>query len=183
MTREHVPENAAGERPRVPVRSSFASQQTSPGLLLLLPAMMGVIIFAIAPWVTALNLRNSEGLATAYPGWPLLFFGWFELLSLFDGRPSGIGWLANPCFAVGTLAIFLGHRRFALAAMFAAVLFSLASFWLFEVPMDEGGNLSRIVGYNIGFWLWMGAIWWNCFAALLILLLDRVTWPERGTVK
>ena len=134
-------------------------------------ALAGIVIFAIAPWLTALDLIHKDGAPDQYPGWPLLFFGWLGVFGLLDGKFHAVGWLANPLFALGTMILLFDRfdkRRIATIVLFVAAVFSLGGFLLTEVLMDEGGNTATVVAHNIGFWLWMAAIWFNFLVALVV---------------
>jgi hypothetical protein len=130
-------------------------------------ALLGVLLYLISPTITALDVSDAEGNQMAYPGWPLLLFGWVETLGVLSGKVSGAGWLANPLFVLGTLRVLLDYKKGATAVMLAAAVISLASFLLNEVYLDEAGNTAKVVGYRLGFWLWMAAIWWNLIVAVM----------------
>ena len=140
-------------------------------------------MFAIAPWVPALELTRKDGALDQYPGWPLLFFGWLGVFGLLDLKFYAIGWLANPLFAIGSLVLMCDRfdtRRVATLVLFAGAMFSLGGFLLTEILMDEGGNTAAVTGHNIGFWLWLTAIWFNFVVALSVQSL-RVSRPVEST--
>ena len=138
-------------------------------------------MFAIAPWLPALDLTRKDGTPDQYPGWPLLFFGWLGVFGVLDLKFYAIGWLANPLFAIGSLVLLFDRfdkRRIATIVLFAAAMFSLGGFLLTEIMMDEGGNTATVVGHNIGFWLWLAAIWFNFLVALIVQSLPVSRPPE-----
>ena len=86
-------------------------------------------------------------------GFGLLAVGW---LAVFKGVYS---WLANPTLLIAWLAMWSpNHKRYSIGASAIALLLAL-SFLLHESLMtDEAGNYSRVTGYGIGYWLWIGSI-------------------------
>ncbi len=144
-------------------------------------ACLGIVVFAIAPWLVALDLTRKDGAPDQYPGWPLLFFGWLGVFGVLDGKFYAIGWLANPLFLAGSLVLLFDRfdkRRIATIVLFAAAVFSLGGFLLTEVLMDEGGNTASVTRHNIGFWLWLAAIWFNFLVALVVQSLPVSTRTE-----
>ncbi|MEI8020632.1 MAG: hypothetical protein WCH39_20685 [Schlesneria sp.] len=144
-------------------------------------ALIGILMFAIAPWLTALDLIRKDGAPDQYPGWPLLLFGWLGVFGVLDLKFYAVGWLANPLLIIGTLLLLFDHfdkRRLATIVLFAAAMFAVGGFLLKEIMMDEGGNTAAVVGHNIGFWLWMAAIWFNFLVALVVQSLSIPTPAE-----
>jgi hypothetical protein len=136
-------------------------------------ALLGILIFVIAPWLPALDLTRQDGNSDQYPGWPLLFFGWLGVFGVLDLKFYAIGWLANPLFAIGSLVLLFDRfdkRRIATIVLFAAAIFSLGGFLLKEIMMDEGVSTAAVTGHNFGFWLWLAAIWFNFLAAIVVKL-------------
>jgi len=133
-------------------------------------ALIAVMIYLVSPWMDALVIERGDT-TSGYPGWTLLFFGWMGLFSVLDGDPSAIGWLANPLFLVGTIAILIGLRLVAIIAMSAALSFALASFLLRKILVDEAGNTAAVVGHDIGFWIWLSSIGVGLLIAVSIQFL------------
>ncbi len=81
----------------------------------------------------------------------LLLIGWL-------GVTQGvIAWLANPLLVVGWVLLGSRQQRAATLCAAAATLCA-ASFLLCKTILtDEGGNHSRIVGYGLGYWLWLAS--------------------------
>jgi hypothetical protein len=131
-------------------------------------ALIGIVLYLIAPAMPTLQLMDQEGNSGEYPGWPLLYFGWIGTIGILNGKTDGIGWLGNPLFLLGTLRVLMGKRRRTTALLAVAVGLSLASFTLKEVLINEGGTTSNVVGYKLGFWLWMAAIWFNLFVSIFV---------------
>lgn len=138
------------------------------------------MIYLVSPWMNALVIERGET-TSGYPGWTLLFFGWLGLFSILDGDPSALGWLANPLFLVGTVAILFGQRMMSIVAMGAALAFALMSFLLQKILVDEAGNTAAVVGYDVGFWIWMSSIGVNFFIAVLIQFLPVKQTPVLAT--
>ena len=134
-------------------------------------ALLGILMFVIAPWLTSLDLTRKDGALDHYPGWPLLFVGWLGVFGVLDLKFYAVGWLANPLFAIGTLVLLFDRfdrRRIATIVRLAAGIFTLGGFLLTELMMDEAGKTASVTGHNIGFWLWLASIWFNFLVALIV---------------
>lgn len=86
-------------------------------------------------------------------GFGLLAVGWLGVL-------VGVySWLANPTLLIAWLAMWSpNYKRYSIGASAIALLLAL-SFLLHESLMtDEAGNRSRVTGYGIGYWLWIGSM-------------------------
>ena len=80
----------------------------------------------------------------------------FGLICLVFGF-GHLSWFANPALVTAWVLYF--RRRFRLASAFAAValLLGLSAFLITELPRDEAGNTTRILGFYRGYYLWMSA--------------------------
>ncbi len=86
------------------------------------------------------------------PGWALLAFGW---LGACMGGGAAITWAANPFLVFSWLMQFTKQERLsAILGLIAALI--AASFLLFsKVISSEAPTYSNIVGYDLGYWLWL----------------------------
>jgi len=85
------------------------------------------------------------------PGWGLLLFGWMGLLS------GTVAWLANPLLFASW--VFLAMSKFRAAFYLALGAFLIAMSFLLnsEVISSTKPDYSKIVGYGIGYWLWIAS--------------------------
>lgn len=87
---------------------------------------------------------EEAGPTTFIIGFVCLAFGW-----------SHLAWYANPLLFAGILAYLL--KRDWVAALLAAAAFAvgLTTLGIEEMPRNEGGAKEAVVGYQIGFYLWL----------------------------
>ncbi len=78
--------------------------------------------------------------------------GWAALLS----GGAGISWLANPLLFASWIILRI-NVKLAMFLSVGATLLSL-SFLIFDsVIANEAGQKHQIIGYKLGYWLWMGS--------------------------
>ena len=116
----------------------------------------------------ALYIEAFHPADSAYPGWLLFFFGWVRVFSILDGNVDGLGWLANVTLFLGVVILLL--RRYGVATICGGIGFGLAmtSFLMREVWVDEAGHTANIIGYGVGFYLWMTAVLFSFVASAVL---------------
>lgn len=90
---------------------------------------------------------EEAGPSTFVIGLVCLFFGW-----------SHVAWFANPTLFGAAFCHLTGRYRIALLLAAIALGLALFTFQLEEAPVNSGGSKEPIVGYQIGFYLWMTSI-------------------------
>jgi len=85
------------------------------------------------------------------PAWGLLLFGWVGLLS------GMLAWLANPLLFVSWVLLAASRFRAAFYVALGALLFAMSFLLYSEVISSTKTDYSRIVGYGIGYWLWIAS--------------------------
>ena len=85
------------------------------------------------------------------PGWGLLLFGWMGLLS------GTLAWLANPLLFVSWVFLAMSKFRLAFYVALGAFLFAMSFLLNSEVISSTRPDYSKIVGYGIGYWLWIAS--------------------------
>jgi hypothetical protein len=141
------------------VRSAVDKRFTLRNLLL----PMSVVLFVLSLGATAVP--------PGYPGIWILVFGWAELF-LGHGAVSPlvlVAWLANPLLAIVWLFDSIGSQtlhRIALILACAAAVLGLGVCGQ-GVATSEAGGVTGQIGFEPGYWLWVGSI----LAALLRALL------------
>lgn len=80
----------------------------------------------------------------------------FGLICLLFGFEH-LSWYANPALFTAWVLCFL--KKYRLAIVFAAMAFLLgfAALNVEEVPRDSSGTKTRVLGFHIGYYLWMSA--------------------------
>jgi hypothetical protein len=111
------------------------------------------ILFGISLFCPAFRLQ--EGNSGFLLGFVCLFFG-------FEHLP----WYANLFYLGGLVALTL--KRMFFTGFLAAVAIAVASTTLRikEMPRNEAGNMTAVIGYGLGFYLWV--------ASMLVLLIAAV---------
>ncbi len=126
-------------------------------------AAISAILLAASLTQTAFTIDKADGAWLAI----LAFLtGWMDLFG------AGISWLANPLVVLSWIFLLCRKSKFALLAAFFSVLFALSFLCFRKIMSDEGGNFSKIVTYNAGYWLWLSSCIVS-FAGSLILFLKQ----------
>lgn len=78
----------------------------------------------------------------------------FGLFGVFVGG-AALCWLANPLLILSW--IFIKNNKLSLIMSVLSTLIAI-SFLLFdEIIADEAGHYSRIIGYELGYWIWVSS--------------------------
>jgi hypothetical protein len=114
---------------------------------------------------------RAEG-CNEWPASSVLAYGW---LTLFNSKAPHFTWLANPGVFVTWLLVFASTEanKFRLrnrAIAFGMISFFLAAlFWLFGLVVDnEGGVATRVISFEMGYWLWLTSMMCACASAFLL---------------
>lgn len=89
--------------------------------------------------------RGTDGLL----GIQALQLGWIGVLPI---TYIGLAWLANPLYFL-TLILYKVKTKFRVSLATLTLIFSLFTFLIEEIPVDEGGR-SDFVSVGIGFFVW-----------------------------
>ena len=104
------------------------------------------VCYAISLFCGIFILEKS-GPSSFVLGFVCLFFGWIHL-----------AWYANPLLLAAIVTHLLKRDRIVLILAIIALLVALDTLTLDRIARDEAGNEERIVGYQIGFYLWLASI-------------------------
>lgn len=69
--------------------------------------------------------------------------------------PAGFSWLANPFLIASWILSSRKHRLLSLVLSVISVLLSLFFLFFHAVVTDESGQYRTIIGYRLGYWLWL----------------------------
>lgn len=69
-----------------------------------------------------------------------------------------LAWFANPLFLVSIIFLSLNRSRMALATSTASLVLAATTFLIQKVPYNEAGHMADVVGYSLGFYLWIASI-------------------------
>ena len=124
--------------------------QISPSLVTRLPVWLGH--FSIVLWASSLlfpALVTYSG--DSVSGAAILMMGWLAAFGL------NFAWFAN----IFLLYVYvkLHSSRKPIVAVSITVLLALMTFLFNEVPLNEGGATSPVMGYGMGAMLWFLSIW------------------------
>lgn len=111
-------------------------------------------LFLGSLFLPALSYDPGGGGSDSLSGLNLLLLGWFDV---FEGV---VGWLANPLYAFGCVAVLLRRRYTALVLLGLAVLLAISSVQLFSIGVmrDESGHRYPLAALSLGFFAWLAAI-------------------------
>ncbi len=106
----------------------------------------------------------AEGDSTYILGIIALLFGW-----------GNAQWYANPLLVMAHVYIF--KSRYCRSVVFAglALLLGLSTFLMVEIPRDGSGRITTIVGYELGFYLWLSTLVLTFFGAVTYYLTAKGT--------
>jgi hypothetical protein len=131
-----------------------------------------LLLASVLLYLAAMPLDSfcTPGTCSEWPSYSLLFLGWIELYIF---PRAGYVWLANPALLMAWWYIFQG-RKVAAAALSLTGLVLCAAFLLVpKVMIAELEPPAPVLGYGLGYWLWLA----STGAAVLGALLTR---PGRG---
>ncbi len=117
-----------------------------------------VLLAAVASFAVSLFLPaiayDVAGTSDSMSGLSLLLMGWFDVFA------GVVGWLANPFFAFGCVAVLLRRKITSIVLLALSLLLAISSVQLFSsgVMKDESGALYPLQHFSAGFYLWLAAI-------------------------
>ena len=85
------------------------------------------------------------------PAYGLLFIGW---IGIFAGM---FAWLANPLLFASWFLLATSRHRAAFFVSLGALLFAMSFLLHSEVISSAAPTYSRIIGYGMGYWLWIAS--------------------------
>jgi hypothetical protein len=125
------------------------------------------IVLAAALFLSSLGFNTlilSRGDSSFLKGFVCLLFGF-----------SYLAWFANPLFLVSVILLSLNRSYMALATSTVSLILSATTFLIQKVPYNEAGHTANVVGYGLGFYLWI--------ASISMILLTSVLSTTIGKVK
>jgi hypothetical protein len=125
------------------------------------------IVLAAVLFLSSLGFNTlilSRGDSSFLMGFVCLLFGF-----------SYLAWFANPLFLVSVILLSLNRSYMALATSTVSLILAATTFLIQKVPYNEAGHTANVVGYGLGFYLWI--------ASISMILLTSVVSMTIGTVK
>jgi hypothetical protein len=125
------------------------------------------IVLAAVLFLSSLGfntLISSRGDSSFLMGFVCLLFGF-----------SYIAWFANPLFLMSVIFLSLNRSGMALATSTASLILAATTFLIQKVPYNEAGHTAEVVGYGLGFYLWI--------ASMCVILLTSVLSRTAGKAK
>lgn len=119
-------------------------------------------LFAVSLALPAVTFRLGDG-TDWLPGLTMLLLGWFDVFT------GVVGWLANPLYGAGAVALVLRRRGLAVALFGGAVGLALSSVQLFHEGLmkDESGQRHAVEHFGPGFYVWLAALVVGLLAAVV----------------
>ncbi len=115
--------------------------------------LAAAVLFAVSLFLPAITYDVS-GTSDSMSGLSLLLMGWFAVFA------GVFGWLANPLFAFGCVAVLLRRKITSIVLLALSLLLAISSVQLFStgVMKDESGALYPLQFFSAGFYVWLAAI-------------------------
>lgn len=108
------------------------------------------IVLAAVLFLSSLGFNTlilSQGDSSFLIGFACLLFGF-----------SYLAWFANPLFLVSIILLSLNRSAIALATSTASVILAGTTFLIQKAPFNEAGYMANVVGYGLGFYLWIASM-------------------------
>ncbi|WP_156777999.1 DUF2189 domain-containing protein [Chlorobium ferrooxidans] len=110
--------------------------------------LCSVILFLLSLLFDCVYLEGEKPLT---PGWSLLMTGWLGIIYGY------ISWLANPIVFVGWIVLLKKDFELGLLFSICALLVMLSVLFYKSIITSEYPAYSRIIGYGVGYWLWVSS--------------------------
>jgi len=108
------------------------------------------LVLSISLFITSTGFKTlilSKGDSSFLFGLVCLLFGF-----------SYLPWFANPLFVLGIIFLVLKRFSLAVAASGLSVILAATTLFIREAPYNEAGHTASVIGYGLGFYLWLGSI-------------------------
>jgi hypothetical protein len=131
---------------------------------------IGGIVLAALLFLSSLGLKTlilSHGDSSFLLGFVCLLFGF-----------SYLAWYANPLFLGSIVLLSLNRSRMALATSTASLILAATTFSIQKAPFNEAGHMADVVGYGLGFYLWIATMSAILLTSILSATLGK---PKRVT--
>jgi hypothetical protein len=107
----------------------------------------------------------TPGTCSEWPSYSLLFLGWIELYIF---PRAGYVWLANPALMMAWWYIFRGRKLAAVALSLTGLVLSASFLAVPKVMIAELEPPAPLLGFGLGYWLWLASAGTALLAALLM---------------
>ena len=126
-----------------------------------------LLLVAVLLFLAAMPMESfcTPGSCSEWRSYALLFMGW---LDLYAHPRAGYVWLANPALLTAWWALRKERKNVAMALGFAALVLSASFLGVPEVLVDEQRPPQPVVGYQLGYWLWLASCAVTFIGALLM---------------
>lgn|SRR6185437_10054690 len=108
---------------------------------------IGLFVISLSQKCFCTTYSCGDSIAVFFSG----FFGFF--LSF-----TNLIWLANPLLILSWI-IINRNNKLSVVMSFLAALFALSFLFFPKIIDNENGNVSQIISYKIGYWLWLASCW------------------------
>lgn len=144
----------------------------------LLKAPQNLVWISLVVYVVSLFLPGiiyEPSVATGYVrptdfGYQILSLGW---LGIFYGY---IAWYANPLYFIALVVLKAKAYRTAFKLSIASILVGLTALLINTVPANEGGGVTAIRSFGIGYYIWLVALAVQFYA--IIVEIKSAKTPE-----
>jgi hypothetical protein len=114
--------------------------------------LLGVVVFAASLTQNCYNIEAHNPNASS-PGLYLLLIG---PIGVFYGI---FEWLANPVLLAAWVFSFAGKNKFALLLGIVASALMVVFLFRHTIVASEAPTYAKIIGYGVGYWLWLTSAW------------------------
>lgn len=128
--------------------------------------LLSVVVFAASLTQNCYNIEAHNPKASS-PGLYLLLIG---PIGVFYGI---FEWLANPVLLAAWVFSFAGKNKIALLLGIVASALMVAFLFRHTIVASEAPTYAKIIGYGVGYWLWLTSAWLVIMSGATGLLKQR----------
>jgi hypothetical protein len=136
----------------MPLRKSVVKASPASSNTLFVTLALSIVLYLSSLTVPAINLEGGQ----QHYGFAILLYGWFGVLK------GEFAWCANLLLLPGLVALLTRQNLAACVVAIGCIVLGLLALRTTSLPTSLG-NESRVIGFTIGYYLWIGS-----FVVLLV---------------
>jgi hypothetical protein len=126
---------------------------------------LSIVLYLIS--LTQKSYCTVGGTCEYFSGLLNLIFGWFGVFML---HIPTFPWLANPLLLVSWI-LFRKKPKASFILSIVAFILMLSFLLVDEIITNEAGTKSKVVSYELGYWLWL-------LSSFIMLIGNSINWKK-----
>jgi len=127
--------------------------------------LLSIGVFIIS--LTQKSFCTNSNVCRYFSGFLSLIFGW---LGVFILHIPTFPWLANPLLLVSWI-LFRKKPKVSFILSIVAFILMLSFLLVDEIITNEAGTKSKVVSYELGYWLWL-------LSSFIMLIGNSINWKK-----